>query len=216
MHLELTLNYGAGQYRQTTDEDQFLPPTTTPPGAIAPATFAFNYDLNAPQAPLFTPVNLAAFMNPANTTAIYHLDQTDESSSHLPQTKLEFTDNMESDAQGFGFKAGWFWRELTQRFDNIYNRVNAVAATAPTLATAGIINQTIDLYDGEGQSLLLVDPDKARAFVNANPTLFTPFANNALNSNVSNYRLKERIESSMPRHSTDGATSIPWRDCAMK
>ena len=55
---------------------------------IAPATFGFNYDLDAPQAPLFTPTNEAAFMNPANYNMVYHLDQVDESSSHIPQAKL--------------------------------------------------------------------------------------------------------------------------------
>jgi len=189
MHLDLTVNYGVGQYKQTTDEDQFLPPSSIPA-----STFGFAYDLDAPQAPLFTPNSVAAFMNPGNYNMVYHLDQVDTSLSHLPQTKLEFSDNMDSDSDGFGFKAGWTWRELHQQYYNTYNRVNATAATAPTLATTGVINKTLSLYDGEGQSLLLVNPDSARAFVTANPGLFTPFASNALNSTISNYHLTERIQ----------------------
>ena len=59
MHLDFTANYGVGQYKQTTDEDQFLPPASIPASA-----FGFSYDLNAPQAPLFVPNSEAAFMNP--------------------------------------------------------------------------------------------------------------------------------------------------------
>ena len=126
---------------------------------------------------------------------VYHLDQIDTSLSHLPQTKLEFSDNMDSDSDGFGFKAGWTWRELHQQYYNVYDRVNATVATAPSLATTGVINKTLDLYDGEGQSLLRVNPDGVRNYINSNPSACSrPFSSNIINSTVSNYELSERIQ----------------------
>lgn len=185
IHAELTLNYGMGHYKQTTDEDQFTAPTS--------AAYAFTYDLAAPQAPLFIPNNGGAFMNPANYNMVYHLDAVDRSDSHLPQVKAEVSDNIDPDSQGLGFKAGWMWRELSQVFSYNQNRVNPVAP-APTLATTGVIPQTIHLYDGEGQTLLLVDPNGVRNYVNSNPPAFTRNATDSLSNTVNNYRLGERIQ----------------------
>lgn len=186
MHLNVTFNYGVGQYKQTTDEDQFTAP--------ASATYAFNYQLDAIQAPLFVPNNQAAFMNPANYTEVYHLNAVDTSISHLPQTKVEFTDNMDGDAQGLGFKLGWTWRDLRQKFYYNQVRFNPVAGTAPTLAAVGVINKNINLYDGQGQTLLLVDPNAALAYVAAHAANYTRNAGDLVSNNVNNYQLGEMID----------------------
>jgi TonB-dependent receptor len=184
-HANVTFNYGMGHYKQTTDEDQFTAPTS--------ATYGFSYDLAAPQSALFIPNNTTAFMNPANYSMAYHLDAVDRSDSHLPQVKAEFSDNMDPDSDGFGYKGGWSWRELSQTY--LYNqfRVNPTG-TAPSLATTGVIPQNIDLYDGEGQTLLLVDPSGVRNYVNSNPTAFTRNAGDTLSNTVNNYHLDERIQ----------------------
>jgi len=185
-HANVTFNYGMGHYKQTTDEDQFTAPTS--------ASYGFSYDLAAPQSALFVPNNPTAFMNPANYSMVYHLDAVDRSDSHLPQVKAEFSDNMDLDSDGFGYKAGWSWRELSQTY--LYNqfRVNPNGSTAPSLATTGVIAQNINLYDGEGQTLLLVDPSGVRNYVNDNPTAFSRNAGDALSNTVNNYRLDERIQ----------------------
>jgi TonB-dependent receptor len=186
MHLNVTFNYGVGQYKQTTDEDQFTAPTST--------TYGFNYVLDAIQAPLFVPNNQAAFMNPANYTEVYHLNAVDTSISHLPQTKVEFTDNMEPDAQGLGFKLGWAWRDLRQKYYYTQFRLNPNAGTAPTLAAIGTINKNIDLYDGAGQTLLLVDPNAVISYVNAHMANYTRNASDLVSNNVNNYQLGEMID----------------------
>jgi len=185
MHANVAFNYGMGHYKQTTDEDQFTAPTS--------ATYAFAYDLAAPQAPLFIPNSVTSFMNPANYNMVYHLDAVDRSDSHLPQVKAEFSDNTDSDSQGLGFKAGWMWRELSQAYLYHQNRVNPVGTPAK-LSTTGVIPMNIDLYDGEGQTLLLVDPNGVRNYVNANPAAFAPNATDALSNTVNNYNLHERIQ----------------------
>lgn len=185
MHADVTVNYGMGHYKQTTDEDQFTAPTS--------ATYGFQYDLAAPTAPLFIPNNQAAFLNPGNYSMVYHLDAVDRGDSHLPQVKAEFSDNMDPDSEGLGLKAGWSWRQLNQNFLYNQNRVNA-KAPAPSLATVGYNPQQLYLHDGEGQTMLLVDPQKVRNYVNANPGAFTPNAGDALSNTVRNYHLQERIQ----------------------
>ncbi|HLY26539.1 MAG TPA: TonB-dependent receptor [Aggregatilineales bacterium] len=185
MHLDATFNYGVGQYKQTTNETQFTAPTS--------ATYAFNYDLAAPQSALFIPNNSAAFTNPANYTQVYFLNATDASINHLPQAKLEFTDNMDSDSEGLGFKLGWTWRDLNQHYFYHQARLNPNQGTAPTLAAAGVMNKTISLYDGEGQSLLLVDPYAVGNYVTNNAANYSPNATDALSNTVNNYRLGEAI-----------------------
>jgi TonB-dependent receptor len=185
MHLNVTFNYGVGQYKQTTDEDQFLGPTSS--------TYGFSYDLAAPQSALFIPNNEAAFMNPANYTQAYHLNAVDTSISHLPQTKVEFTDNMDTGATGLGFKMGWTWRDLRQKYYYNQYRLNPNTGTAPTLATVGAINQNINLYDGEGQTLLLINPTAVINYIDTNMANYTRPAGDAVSNNANNYQLGELI-----------------------
>ena len=186
MHLDVTANYGVGQYKQTTNETQFTAPTGP--------TYAFSYNLAAPQSALFIPNNEAAFMNPANYTQVYYLNAVDTSINHLPQVKAEFSDNMEADADGLGFKLGWTWRDLNQKYYYNQTRLNPNAGTAPTLAAAGVINKTVNLYDGEGQTLLLVDPVAVGNYVNTNIANYTRNATDVTSNNVNNYTLGEMID----------------------
>jgi TonB-dependent receptor len=184
--LELTANYGVGHYKQTTAEDQFTAPTS--------ATYGFTYDLAAPQAPLFIPNNSAAFMNPANYNEVYHLDAVDKSTSHLPQVKAELSDNFDADSDGLGLRAGFVWRDLTQDYSYNQARYNPVG-TAPTLAQLGTIPVAPTLYDGQGQTLLFVDPNAVGAFVTANPARYVRNASDTLSNAISNFHLEEAITS---------------------
>ncbi|MGA7712145.1 MAG: TonB-dependent receptor [Rhizomicrobium sp.] len=190
MHVDLFLNYSTGHYKQTTAEDQFLYNSTA---AVPGSDLAFNYDLNAPTAPLFTPVTVANFMNPAKYNWSYHLNAVDTSTSHLPQARLEFNYNDDGDSNGLGFKAGWSWRQLSQLYYYNQTRVNATG-TKPTLATIGSINKNVPLYDGEGQSLLLVSDNLVTSYMAQNPTSYVPNSSDALSNTINNFRLKEMIQ----------------------
>ncbi|HEY2009576.1 MAG TPA: TonB-dependent receptor [Rhizomicrobium sp.] len=182
--VDFTANYGVGQYRQTDDEDQFT--------GVTGSTYAFSYQLNAPTSALFIPNNMAAFQNPNNYNQVYHESVTDQSISHLPQTKLELTHNTDGDDKGFGFKLGWTWRDLSQRYDLTQYRL-VPTGTAPTLGQIGTINKNLSLYNGEGQTMLLVDPNAVINFVAANPGLYKENASDQLTSTVNNFRLGEMI-----------------------
>ena len=133
-------------------------------------------------------------MNPANYTQVYYLNAVDQSNNHLPQVKVEFSDNMDPNADSFGFKLGASWRDLNQKYTYNQFRLNPNAGTAPTLATAGVINQTVNLYDGEGQTLLLVNPDAVTSYVNTGMANYTRNATDVTSNNVNNYALGEMIE----------------------
>ncbi len=111
MHLDVTFNYSIGHYAQTTARRPVHRTLRRPESRVC------SYNLAAPTAPLFTPNNLAAFMNPANYKQVYHLNALDTSTNELPQTKIEFKKNFERESTGLGFKAGWTWRDLSQHYD---------------------------------------------------------------------------------------------------
>src|SRR5581483_890938 len=181
---DATFNYGYGHYRQYTDEDQFLQATSP--------NLAFNYDLNTTTAPLFTPVNLARFMDPNFYTMAYHLLATDQSHSNLPQAKVDFSHNFDAEDRGFGFELGATGRWLSQVYSYNQYRWNPVGA-APTLATVGTINKNINLYNGYGQTLLLVDKGAVNAYVANHGSGFAENASDSLSNTVNNYALKENI-----------------------
>jgi TonB-dependent receptor len=193
--VDLTLNYGIGSYKQKTEETQFTAPAGT--------AYGFTYDLRAPTAPLFVPNDISAFMNPANYRQAYYLNAVDTSISHLPQSKLEFNYNM--DGEGFGVLAGWSWRQMSQKYYYYQNRKN-VAGTAPTLAQIGTINKNLDLYNGEGQTLLLIDPSAVENFVAANPSNYGVNANDPLTNTVNNFRLFEQV------NALYGEVQYRWKD----
>jgi TonB-dependent receptor len=189
-HVEVSAVYGVGQYKQTTAEDQFTPPSTVPT-----STFGFTYDLNAPTSALFIPNNEAAFLNPGNYTQVYHLNAVDTSMSHLPEVKAEYINNMDSDSTGLGFKGGWHWRDLTQFYYYNQYRLNPVSGKAPLLSNVGTIPVNLPLYDGEGQTMLLINPDAVTNYIAANPSSYTENSTDQLSNTVNNYHLSEMINS---------------------
>jgi TonB-dependent receptor len=185
MHLDATFNYSIGHYAQTTAEDQFTTATTP--------NLAFAYNLAAPTAPLFTPNNLAYFMNPANYNQVYHLNALDTSTNELPQTKIEFKDNFDADSTGLGFKAGWTWRDLTQHYLYDQYRVNPKVATTLAAIPNGVINQNVSLYDGQGQTLLLLNRFAIDDYVAANAANYAEYSGDTASNNANNYRLSEKV-----------------------
>jgi TonB-dependent receptor len=197
MHLDATFNYSIGHYAQTTAQDSFGTLTGTSAAAVAvEKALAFSYNLAAPTAPIFTPNSLAAFMNPANYYESLTETQLDTSTNELPQTKVEFKKNFDSDSTGFGFKAGWTWRDLTQHYDFFQTELTPPANTV-TLASIpnGVINKNVSLYDGQGQTILLLNRYAIDQYVAANtPAKYTvQTAADAKADNVNDYRLSEKI-----------------------
>ena len=195
MHLDATFNYSIGHYSQTTAQDTFTTAPSSPYTAQIPTTaLAFGYNLAAPTAPIFTPNSLAAFMNPANYVETLTETQLDTSTNELPQAKIEFFQHFEPDATGLGYKAGWTWRQMTQHYD--FFQTLYTPKTTVTLASIpnGVIQKNVNLYDGEGQTILLTNRAAIDQYVAANLSNYTlQSASDAKADNANDYRLKETI-----------------------
>jgi TonB-dependent receptor len=186
-HLNLTANFGYGHYRQSTAEDQFATP------ASDQSLMAFDYNLTTNTAPLFTPLNMAAFMNPALYNQVYHLNAVDQSAAKLPQARIDYSHNFDADDTGFGYSVGAQHRDLNQVYSYWQYRLNPVG-TAPTLAQIGALDASVPLYDGYGQTQLLVDPGAVDAYIFQNSTKYARNASDTLINTVNNYTLDERID----------------------
>jgi TonB-dependent receptor len=193
-HLNFTVNYGVGRYRQNTSEDQFTQPTST--------NLGFSYNLATETAPLFTPNNEAVFMNPALYNQVYHLDAVDQSRSTLPQARLDFSHNFDPADQGFGYSIGLQTRDLSQEYTYYQYRLNPVG-TPPTLAQIGTLDKTVSLYDGYGQSLLLINPAAVGSYLAGNAGSYVRNASDLLSDTVNNYTLEEIID--------DGYAQVDYR-----
>ncbi|HTW34016.1 MAG TPA: TonB-dependent receptor [Rhizomicrobium sp.] len=188
MHLDAMFNYSIGHYAQTTAQDTF----TTPSSVYS--SLGFSYNLAAPTSPLFVPNNLAAFMNPANYDESYTETVLDTSTNELPQAKVEFKKNFDADSTGLGFKAGWTWRQMTQHYD--YFQTELTPNSTVTLASIpnGVLNTNVPLYDGEGQTLLLLNRTAIDQYVAANMANYTvQTAADTKADLVNAYRLMETI-----------------------
>lgn len=180
--LDFDANYGYGHYRQDTIEDQFL--------TSASSNYGYTYNLAGPQLPLFTPTNPAAVSNLANYVQQYHATYVDASHSSVPQYRLDFKHNVDSEDRGWGFKAGVFHRDLSQAyyFDGITTK--PLAGMAPSLATIGVLSP-ITPSNGDGQKIVALDPEAVTAYIKANPGLYgAP----AFSGNINDYRLREIID----------------------
>jgi TonB-dependent receptor len=182
--LNLTANYGYGHYRQNTAEDQFLQATSS--------NLAFNYNLAAQTSALFTPIG-GAFMNPALYNQAYHLNALDQSTSKLPQVRLDFSHNFDATSEGLGFNAGVQHRDLNQTYSYYQTRLNPVG-TAATLAAIGTINTQVPLYNGQGQTLLLVNPTLVDNYITNNMSAYVRNASDTLSNTVNNYTLDEQMD----------------------
>ena len=191
MHLDATFNYSIGHYAQTTAQDSFGTP------ASLNSSLGFSYNLAAPTAPIFTPNNLAAFMNPANYVESLTETQLDTSTNELPQAKIELKKNFDPESTGFGFKAGWTWRDLTQHYDFFQTELTPTTGLPPiTLASIpnGVISKNVSLYDGQGQTVLLLNRYAIDQFVAANMAKYTVQTAADIKADLANaYRLSEKI-----------------------
>lgn len=182
-HLEINGNYGAGSYRQDGLDAPFSTATS--------ADFATRFDLDAPGAPLLTPVG-SAYMNPASYTQGNYQLETDKSHSTLPQVRVDFRHNADPADMGFGLKLGGSYRDLTQAYD--YQQTTLTPAKpVPTLATIGTLGNTISLENGRGQTLLLEDPAAVAAYLAAHPGSYAASTSDALPNQVNDFDLNEQI-----------------------
>ena len=183
--LDLVANYAAGSYRQSTKEDVFT--------SAASSKLGFAYRAVPGDVALFAPSNPGYFLDPANYAQTSYLSRMERSRSGLLTLKADFTHNLQEDASGWGYKGGVEHRNLQQRYG--LDETGYVPTRSVSLAAIGSEDTRFQPYDGAGQSMLLIDPDKVDAYVAAHPGSYALATTNARNSAIGDFNIKEAIDS---------------------
>ena len=147
----------------------------TPGLGMSYDTAGFLPDFNLTQPANFTSLN--------NFNAVYWRNDTIHINDSVGDLKLDFRQNLDGDARGFGYAVGVDGRRLQHRYNEFYQQF---VATGPgdTLAGAGTVSgQTMP---GTNLPFLVIDPGMAWAQLAAS-THAVAYASNAANSLQSNY-----------------------------
>ncbi|NKJ20264.1 TonB-dependent receptor [Dyella sp. SG609] len=126
--------------------------------------------------------NPAGFADLNNFNAVYWRHDTISIDDSVGDLKLDFRQNLDGDARGFGYAAGVDARRLQHRYNEFYQQF---VATSPgdTLAGAGSIGGTLP---GSNLPFLQIDPRQSWAQLAAS-THAAAYASNAANSLQGNY-----------------------------
>lgn len=182
--LSAIANRARGSYRQTTVEDVFT--------QAANAALAFTYRAEPGPTPLFTPNAGSSYLDPARYLQSHHLLRDERSRTDVTTLKANLA-SKDDDARDWRFQAGVDYRDLSLDYDQQENRFNRATTATTSLATVGPLAQGYRPFNGEGQGMLVIDPAKAAAFFDSNPSLFTPAATNTQNSAIGDFHVDERV-----------------------
>ncbi|MEA9566889.1 TonB-dependent receptor [Xanthomonas sp. WHRI 8932A] len=180
-HIDVLFNRATGKYRQDTREDVFT--------AAASARLGFGYALGNDTRPTITLVDPGYYSNPANYLQSYFLTRVEKSSTDTTTFKVDYSQNADADAQGWGLRTGLQYRDLQQRYNLDEVRRNPVGRVS--LATVGTDDARVCPY-ADFSCLLLVDPARVAAFAGASPGAYVLANTNARNSAISDFRIDER------------------------
>ncbi|QHG85724.1 MULTISPECIES: TonB-dependent receptor [Xanthomonas] len=180
-HVDVLLNRANGSYRQDTREDVFT--------AAASTRLGFGYALGEDTRPTITLVDPGYYANPANYLQSYFLTRVENSSTDTTTFNVDYSQNADADAQGWGLRAGLHYRDLQQRYNLDETRLNPAGRVS--LATVGTDDARICPY-ADFSCLLLVDPARVAAFAAASPGAYVLATTNARNSAISDFRIDER------------------------
>lgn len=180
-HIDVLLNRATGRYRQDTREDVFT--------AAASPRLGFGYALGEDTRPTITLVDPGYYGNAANYLQSYFLTRAENSSTETTTFKVDYSQNADADARGWGLRAGLQYRDLQQRYNLDETRLNPAGRVS--LATVGTDDARICPY-ADFSCLLLVDPARVAGFAAASPGAYVLAASNARNSAISDFGIDER------------------------
>jgi len=186
--LDFTLNEARGSYGQDARLYTFASGNSP--------SLAYRYagkDGNSGDVPAFTPVNPGAFGNAALFNQTENTTQRETSENRTRTIKLSLAHNMAEDATGWGIKGGAQLRKLTQDYD--FNELKYVPLTGSTitLSAVGASTQSLTPYSSNGLGLLLVDPQAALRYFDANPGKYALATTNMQNSTQRDFGIVEDI-----------------------
>lgn len=180
-HLDFALNRAQGSYRQTTREAVFT--------SAAASGLGYAYRVHDGSRPDIVLANPGYYGNAANYLQSYFLTQLERSHTDTTTVKLDYSQNADADAHGWGLRTGLYYRDLGQRYDLDELRYNPNGNVA--LSAVGTGSAQICPYAGFN-CLLLVDPDQVWAYYAAHPGAYALASTNVRNSTIGDYRIDER------------------------
>ncbi|MET0265390.1 MAG: TonB-dependent receptor [Duganella sp.] len=183
--IDFTVNDARGSYRQDAKLYTFASANST--------SLAYRYDYDTGEVPVFTPATAGAFNNAALFNQTENTTQRETSDNRTRTFKLSLAHNMAEGATGWGYKGGAQLRKLTQDYD--FNELKYVPASGNTIALSavGASTQSLTPYSSNGLGLLLVDPQAAQRYFDANPGRYTLAATNTQNSSQRDFGIGEDI-----------------------
>lgn len=180
-HVDVLLNRATGKYQQDTREDVF--------SAAASSRLGFGYALGDDARPSIVLNDPGYYDNAANYTQQYFLTRVENSSTDTTTFKVDYSQNADADARGWGVRTGLQYRDLQQRYN--LDEVRRNPSGRVTLATIGTDDARICPY-ADFSCLLLIDPAKVAAFAAASPGAYVLANTNARNSAISDFGIEER------------------------
>ncbi len=182
--INASANLSGSRYNQSSIDDSFSYKAQA-------STLAFNYATSTTGPAVFTPLNNAAFLSPANYNLAYHQLADSNGSALTPIFKLDAAWNEAPGARGLGARLGAFDRNLTDKGSATQTRYDAPAGV--TMAALGSDYLYLTPYNSHGQRVLVSSPSDIAAYFSANSSLFKLDAGNLSASTIGNYKLRENL-----------------------
>lgn len=183
--IDFTVNRAIGSYRQDAHLYTFA--------SADSAKLAYNYSYVPGDVPSFTPVNPSFLLNPANYSQTENTVQRETSTNAITTLKLDFAQNLQDGARGWGYKAGLQARNLTQNYNYDENKLIPKSGTTILMSTVGAAPFVVNPYDSGGRPLLLPEPNAAAAYFQANPGSYVAASTNTQNSTQKDFGIREDI-----------------------
>ena len=183
--VDFTLNDARGSYRQDARLYTFASANS--------ASLAYRYDYDTGDVPVFTPAGAGAYRNPALFNQTENTSQRETSDNRTRTFKLSMAHNLAEGSTGWGYKGGAQLRKLTQDYD--FDELKYVPAAGATIALSavGASAQSVTPYNSHGLALLLVDPQSAQRYFDANPARYALAATNTQNSTQRDFGIGEDV-----------------------
>jgi TonB-dependent receptor len=153
------------------------------------ANYAFNYDTSNPLFPVFTPVNDAAYRNPANYNLQQHRDALTATNEQAYQGRLNLTFDQEQGDNNLTAKFGGVARSTLRKFINRQTNYTVNQATFPYTLAAVAGAGPSELIAGRYLLNPRIDADKAMEFFNTNRARF----NTSVTAPTGDYKVKEDV-----------------------
>ena len=184
IHADFGVNYAVATYSQDARLATYRIANT--------GNLAYAYTITPGQFTQLNFTNPAYVANPANYRQFEYGTTAEDQRENALTARANLGVNMEAKDRGFGVATGAFARFLDRRYDYVLDN-HRTNNSANYLLSGVLAPESFTPHNGDGQTMLFVDPVAARRFFDANRSGFTANAANAGNSLQSDYRLTENI-----------------------